>query len=149
MSRVHRYLIPHSLTLGWPVMESKSVQRQMSSEPVMSKNSRHTLTINIYIFYCSYLTLHTVMDWRTLTPSDILTDCIYPDNYSLCIICTNNHLIISHPRVKSVLFRLHPPVISSFIQTHVTFETLIRGLIVEFMRRQALDTVMMTQSQKL
>ena len=89
------------------------------------------------------------MDWWTLTPSDILTDCIYPDNYSLCIICTNNHLIISHPRVKSVLFRLHPPVISSFIQTHVTFETLIRGLIVEFMRRQALDTVMMTQSQKL
>ena len=59
MSRVHRYLIPHSLTLGWPVMESKSVQRQMSSEPVMSKNSRHTLTINIYIFYCSYLTLHS------------------------------------------------------------------------------------------
>ena len=89
------------------------------------------------------------MDWWTLTPSDILTDCIYPDNYSLCIICTNNHLIISHPRVKSVLFRLHPPVISSFIQTLVTFETLIRGLIVEFMRRQALDTVMMTQSQKL
>ena len=80
------------------------------------------------------------MDWRTLTPSDILTDCIYPDNYSLCIICTNNHLIISHLRVKSVLFRLHPPVISSFIQTLVTFDTSDPGLIVKFMRRKALDT---------
>ena len=80
------------------------------------------------------------MDWRTLTPSDILTDCIYPDNYSLCIICTNNHLIISHLRVKSVLFRLHPPVISSFIQTPVTFDTSDPGLIVKFMRRKALDT---------
>ena len=82
---------------------------------------------SIFTFSTAHIWRCTVMDWRTLTPSDILTDCIYPDNYSLCIICTNNHLIISHPRVKSVLFRLHPPVISSFIQTHVTFETLIRA----------------------
>ena len=101
---------------------------------------------SIFTFSTAHIwhwTLHgpgTVMDWRTLTPSDILTDCIYPDNYSLCIICTNNHLIISHLRVKSVLFRLHPPVISSFIQTPVTFDTSDPGLIVKFMRRKALDT---------
>ena len=86
----------------------------------------HTHWQSKLTFSTAHIWSCTVMDWWTLTPSDILTDCIYPDNYSLCIICTNNHLIISHPRVKSVLFRLHPPVISSFIQTLVTFETLIR-----------------------
>ena len=126
MSRVHRYFIPHWAWAGqfWKVKVSN-----IKNLTALWCPYTHTLTINIYIFYCSYLILNTAQRWgtaRPLTPSDILTDCIYSDNYSLCIICTNNHLIISHPRVKSVLFRLHPPVISSFIQTHVTFETLIR-----------------------
>ena len=108
----------------------------------------HTLTINIYIFYCSYSILNTAQrcdGLRPLTPSDILTDCIYSDNYSLCIICTNNHLIISHLRVKSVLFRLHPPVISSFIQTHVTSDT-VAGLFVKIMRRKAIATAALCSS---
>ena len=108
------------------------------------------LTHNQYLHFlhCSYLILNTAQRWwtaRPLTPSDILTDCIYSDNYSLCITCTNNHLIISHLRVKSVLFRLHPPVISSFIQTHVTSD-IVAGLFVKIMRRQAIATAALCSS---
>ena len=124
-------------------MESKSIKNVKNfliAVCDVQKFGTHILNQYLhFLIFRSHLTLNTAQQCdgpRPLTPSDILTDCIYSDNYSLCIICTNNHLIISHLRVKSVLFRLHPLVISSFIQTHVTSDS-DSNLFVKFMRRKA------------